>query len=65
MLLSIEILPKDEAEAKPNGYGRSAPNMHPRLPPPVGRMKLVRIHWNVAGPRYMRFATLAHERTLA
>jgi hypothetical protein len=44
VLISIEILPKEVADATPAGLGRSEPNANPYLPPPVGRMKLVRPH---------------------
>ncbi|CAM9603592.1 unnamed protein product [Heterosigma akashiwo] len=37
--LSISIYPKDQANAQPVGFGRSAPNMNPYCPPPVGRLK--------------------------
>lgn len=36
--LSIEILPKEEAELRPAGFGISAPNQHPVLPPRTGRL---------------------------
>lgn len=42
ILIGIEVLTELEADAKPAGFGRSAPNMHPELPPPTGRIKLVR-----------------------
>lgn len=42
MLITIEILPKTLADARPAGKGRSEPNTNPFLPPPTGRMKLVR-----------------------
>ena len=45
VLISIEVLTEVEALAKPAGPGRSAPNMHPELPPPTGRIKLVRLTW--------------------
>eukprot|EP00743_Colponemidia_sp_Colp-15_P011268 GILK01012542.1.p1 GENE.GILK01012542.1~~GILK01012542.1.p1 ORF type:complete len:1447 (-),score=299.86 GILK01012542.1:238-4578(-) len=35
--ISIELLPKAVATARPAGFGRSEPNMNPYLPPPVGR----------------------------
>jgi hypothetical protein len=37
-----QILPKASATAAPAGLGRSEPNANPFLPPPTGRMKLVR-----------------------
>ena len=43
VLLSIEILPKAAALSQPVGLGRSEPNVNPYLPPPTGRMKLVRV----------------------
>jgi hypothetical protein len=38
VLVSIELVPADVAEAMPVGRGRSAPNENPHLPPPAGRM---------------------------
>eukprot|EP01029_Cantina_marsupialis_P007661 TRINITY_DN1863_c0_g1_i1.p1 TRINITY_DN1863_c0_g1~~TRINITY_DN1863_c0_g1_i1.p1 ORF type:complete len:1949 (+),score=644.05 TRINITY_DN1863_c0_g1_i1:310-5847(+) len=38
VLVSMEIIPKQEALSKENGFGRNEPNVFPRLPPPVGRM---------------------------
>ncbi|KAJ8599790.1 hypothetical protein CTAYLR_004010 [Chrysophaeum taylorii] len=36
--ISIEILPKEEAELRPAGFGISAPNQNPVLPPRSGRL---------------------------
>ena len=36
--MSIELLPIAVADAKPAGFGRSAPNAHPHLPKPTGRI---------------------------
>jgi len=36
--LSIRVLPKRVAVVSPAGFGRSAPNQHPYLPPPTGRL---------------------------
>ena len=47
LLVSIEILPEKVYLGKPAGFGRSDPNMNPRLPAPVGRL---RFSWN---PFYM------------
>jgi hypothetical protein len=60
-MLSIEILPKSAAEARPVGKARKEPNMYPFLPPPSGRIKWVRatgVEFTVpsptlAQPRYM------------
>lgn len=38
----LQIFPKASAMAAPVGLGRSEPNANPHLPPPSGRMKLVR-----------------------
>lgn len=38
LAISIEILPQDEMELRPAGYGRSEPNANPYLPPTTGRM---------------------------
>ena len=42
MLITVEILTKEEAQNLPAGLGRSEPNANPYLPPPTGRLKLVR-----------------------
>jgi hypothetical protein len=39
--LSMELLPKKKAKAHPVGFGRSAPNHSPFLPPPAGRLSFV------------------------
>ena len=44
-MLSVEILPKSEAERKKTGEGRNEPNAHPNLPEPSGR---VQWSWNPA-----------------
>mmetsp|Transcript_3699 Transcript_3699/g.10922 ORF Transcript_3699/g.10922 Transcript_3699/m.10922 type:complete len:1377 (-) Transcript_3699:822-4952(-) len=36
--VSIEIIPKDEAELRPAGHGRTEPNANPYLPPTTGRV---------------------------
>lgn len=43
VLLSVEIMPKAMAEKIPAGLGRKEPNQNPFLPPPSGRLKLVRL----------------------
>lgn len=35
--LTISILPKQAADKKPNGIGRTEPNQYPVLPEPTGR----------------------------
>ena len=40
VLVSFEILPLKEAEKKPNGYGRSEPNMYPVLSAPTNRLPI-------------------------
>jgi hypothetical protein len=45
LCFSLEILTKKEATAKPNGIGRSEPNMYPIMPKPTGRLKLTAM-WN-------------------
>jgi len=42
VLISMEILPLEDADAIPAGFGRHAPNLNPVLPKPVGRFKFVR-----------------------
>lgn len=37
--LSFELMPAAEAKKLDNGNGRDAPNQHPILPEPEGRMK--------------------------
>lgn len=39
LLISLELLPKDAADAQAVGSGRNEPNQNPYLPPPAGRMK--------------------------
>lgn len=36
--VSIEIIPKEDAELRPAGYGISSPNQNPVLPPRTGRL---------------------------
>ena len=60
-MLSIEILPKSAAEARPVGKARKEPNMYPFLPPPSGRIKWVRatgVEFTVPSP------TLAQPRCI-
>jgi hypothetical protein len=40
LLVSIQIVPEEDAKAVPVGEARDAPNIEPYLPPPVGRLKL-------------------------
>jgi hypothetical protein len=40
--VSIEILPKEEAEKLKNAGGRDAPNAFPSLPEPSGRFSFVK-----------------------
>ena len=49
ILVGVEILSKKAAEAAPNGLGQEAPNEHPPLPPPTGRIDFTQM-WN---PLYM------------
>jgi hypothetical protein len=37
--MSIELLPKNQAEASKVGEGRNEPNVNPYLPPPQGRFE--------------------------
>ncbi|KAA0148152.1 hypothetical protein FNF31_07464 [Cafeteria roenbergensis] len=39
VLVSVELVPVEVAESFPVGLGRAAPNEHPHLPPPAGRMR--------------------------
>lgn len=61
LLVSMEVVPMRSALLKPCGRGRSAPNAHPTLPTPVGRLKLrslISDPWQVlqslVGPGTMR-----------
>jgi hypothetical protein len=45
ILVSVSIVPKEQAALAPVGQGRSNPNQHPYLPPPEGRFQLT---WNIA-----------------
>ena len=42
ILLSFELVPKEEIAKKDNAQGRGAPNNYPVLPDPVGRFSFVR-----------------------
>lgn len=39
LAISLQIWPKEKAEAFPSGPSRNEPNVNPFLPPPVGRLK--------------------------
>ncbi|MCO5112309.1 MAG: hypothetical protein M9929_15960 [Burkholderiaceae bacterium] len=39
ILVTVELLPAAVATKYPAGFGRSAPNMHPTLPAPAGRLR--------------------------
>jgi len=43
LCLSIELIPKADAEQNDNGFGRNDPNHSPKLPPPTGRLSF---SWN-------------------
>ena len=60
ILIGIEILTELEADAKPAGFGRSSPNMHPELPPPTGRIKLVRVATLLSRQRGIPVGVTAH-----
>lgn len=55
LLISLELLPKESADAQPVGSGRNEPNQNPYLPPPAGRMKLsfnpLRLSMSLLGPK--------------
>lgn len=55
LLISLELLPKDAADAQPVGSGRNEPNQNPYLPPPAGRMKFsfnpFRLSMSLLGPK--------------
>ena len=39
LAISLQIWPKDKANALPSGPARNEPNVNPMLPPPVGRLQ--------------------------
>ena len=39
VMISVEVLPKEEAEKKKAGEGRGDPNEYPNLPDPTGRLQ--------------------------
>lgn len=55
LLISLELLPKDAADAQPVGAARNEPNQNPYLPPPAGRMKMsfnpFRLSMSLLGPK--------------
>lgn len=55
LLISLELLPKENADAQPVGSGRNDPNQNPYLPPPAGRMKFsfnpFRLSMSLLGPK--------------
>ncbi|CBN80088.1 conserved unknown protein [Ectocarpus siliculosus] len=55
VLISLELLPKETADAQPVGAGRNDPNQNPYLPPPAGRMKFsfnpFRLSMSLLGPK--------------
>ncbi|CAM9371706.1 unnamed protein product, partial [Hapterophycus canaliculatus] len=55
LLISLELLPKEAADAQPVGSGRNDPNQNPYLPPPAGRMKFsfnpFRLSMSLLGPK--------------
>ncbi|CAM9823295.1 unnamed protein product, partial [Laminaria digitata] len=55
VLISLELLPKDSADAQPVGSGRNEPNQNPYLPPAAGRMKFsfnpFRLSMSLLGPK--------------
>lgn len=55
VLISLELLPKETADAQPVGVGRNDPNQNPYLPPPAGRMKFsfnpFRLSMSLLGPK--------------
>lgn len=55
LLISLELIPKENADAQPVGSGRNEPNQNPYLPPPAGRMKFsfnpFRLSMSLLGPK--------------
>jgi hypothetical protein len=43
LLMSVQLVPVQDVEKLPAGFGRSAPNSNPTLPKPTGRLKF---SWN-------------------
>ena len=58
VLCSLDILPKDLADAEPLGKGREEPNTNPHLPPPVGRLEFTLNPFKMVnqcvGPKFRR-----------
>ena len=55
LLLSVQLVPQDEVERLPAGFGRSVPNSNPTLPKPTGRLKFtlnpVMMLYQLLGPK--------------
>jgi len=58
VLLSIQLVPAEEAERLPAGKGRREPNTNPTLPKPVGRLKFTlnpfKMLSRLVGPKYCK-----------
>ena len=58
VLCSLDIVPKDVADAEPLGAGREEPNTNPHLPPPVGRLEFTLNPFKMVnqcvGPKFRR-----------
>ena len=58
VLCSLDIVPKDVADAEPLGKGREEPNTNPNLPPPVGRLEFTLNPFKMinqcVGPKFRR-----------
>lgn len=40
VMITVELIPKEQADASMVGHGRSEPNTNPNLPPPMGRLSI-------------------------
>ena len=55
LLVSVQLVPVEDVEKLPAGFGRSAPNSNPALPKPTGRLKFTLnpfvLCYNLLGPK--------------
>ena len=54
LMLSIELVPHEQAALLPAGEGHAEPNSHPTLPPPPGQLEDAKIYkwlYRILGPK--------------
>ena len=54
LMLSIELVPAEQAALLPAGEGHAEPNSHPTLPPPPGQLEDAKIYkwlYRILGPK--------------